>query len=292
MQLRQLRITRPRIEFGRGKFRGRFIDLVCAPQSSPLLEIGIGCDKNSAYQTLHHVLLTLSKIIAPVIPFTAEAIYRNLKAPLTDAPESVHLCAWPSVDETLRDDGLVREVQGVLACVSLGHAARKESKIKVRQPLSKVLVQAPGDAARGWVTNWRETILDELNVKELELLDDAGDLVRYSLKANLPKLGKKLGKRMGAVRQVLESASEDETRRIGEAVGRGESVTIEIEGEALELAADEILVSTEQKGGYSFAADGGWAVAMDTTLTPELELEGLARDFIRASSKCAQGSGL
>ncbi len=194
-------------------------------------------DKNSAYQTLHHVLLTLSKIIAPVIPFTGEAMYRNLKAPLQDAPESVHLCAWPSVDEALRDDELVREVEGVLACVSLGHAARKESKIKVRQPLSKVLVQAPNTVARTGIENWRDTILDELNVKDLELLDDAGDLVRYSLKANLPKLGKKLGKRMGAVRQVLENASEPEARRIGEAVGRGESVTIEVDGENLELAA-------------------------------------------------------
>ena len=239
-------------------------------------------DKNSAYATLHHVLITLSKLIAPVIPFTAEAMYRNLKAPLQDAPESVHLCAWPSVDESLRDDDLVREVEGVLACVSLGHAARKESKIAVRQPLSKVLVQTPDDAARGWIENWRDTILEELNVKELELLDNAGDLVRYSLKANLPKLGKKLGKQMGAVRQVLENASEPETRRIGEAVGRGESVTIEIEGEALELAADEVLVSTEQQSGFSFAQEGGWAVAIDTTLTPELVQEGLARNFIRA----------
>src|SRR4028119_392955 len=143
-------------------------------------------DKQAAYGTLHHVLLTVCKLIAPVIPFTAEALYQNLKRPLPDAPESVHLCEWPQVDESLRDDALLREVEGVLQAVSLGHAARKTSEIKVRQPLARVLIQAPTPEHRSGIENWRDTILDELNVKDLELLDDAGELVSYSLKANLP----------------------------------------------------------------------------------------------------------
>jgi isoleucyl-tRNA synthetase len=249
-------------------------------------------DKDAAYATLHHVLLQLCKLMAPVIPFTAEEMYQNLKRPLRDAPESVHLCAWPQVDEALRDDDLVRAVAGVRACVSLGAAARKESKVKVRQPLPQVLVQAPSDEARQWIESSREVILEELNAKSLELLDDAGDLVSYSLKANLPKLGKKLGKRMGAVRQVLEGASPEEARRIGEASRRGEAVTIEVEGEALELAADEVLVSTQQQSGYSFASENGWSVAIDTALTPELILEGLARDFVRAIQNARKEAGL
>jgi isoleucyl-tRNA synthetase len=249
-------------------------------------------DKADAYSTLHHVLLSLSKIVAPAIPFTAEAMYRNLSRPLANAPESVHLCAWPAVNDGLRDDNLVREVEAVLECVSLGHAARKESKVKVRQPLSKVLVQAPGASARGWVDNWRPTILDELNVKGLELLDDAGDLVTYSLKANLPLLGKKLGPKMKAVRQVLEGADAEEARRIGTAVQRGENVEIEVEGEKLALAAAEVLVSTQQASGYSFASGDGWSVAIDTTLSPELELEGAARDFIRAVQSARKEAGL
>jgi isoleucyl-tRNA synthetase len=192
----------------------------------------------------------------------------------------------------LRDDNLVREVEGVLEAVSLGHSARKESKVRVRQPLPQVLVQAPSNDARAWIENWRETILDELNVKDLALLDDAGDLVTYSLRANLPKLGKKLGKKMGAVRQVLENAAPEESKRIGQAVKRGESVQIELEGEPLTLEAEEILVTTQQASGYSFASEGGWSVAMDTTLTPELEIEGAARDFIRAVQNARKEAGL
>ncbi len=249
-------------------------------------------DKAAAYSTLHHVLLTISKLVAPSIPFSAEAMYRNLSRPLQDAPASVHLCAWPQVDEGLRDEALVREVEGVLECVSLGHAARKNSTVRVRQPLSQVLVQAPSSQARQWIENWRETILDELNVKALVLLDDAGDLVTYSLRANLPKLGKKLGKKMGAVRQVLEGASAQEARLIGETVKRGESVQIEVEGEPLTLEAEEVLVATQQASGYSFASRDGWSVAMDTTLTPELEIEGMANDFIRAVQNARKDAGL
>ena len=239
-------------------------------------------DKAAAYSTLHHVLLTLSKVIAPVIPFSAEMMYRNLKAPLQDAPESVHLCAWPQVDETLRDEALLREVEGVLQCVSLGHAARKESGVKVRQPLSRVLVQAPSDEARRGIENWRDTILDELNAKDLQMLESAGDLVEYSLKANLPKLGKKLGKQMGAARAAFENASPDDARRIGEASTRGEDFTLQVGDETMTFAPDEVLVQTEQKSGYQFASENGWAVALDTQMTPELLDEGFARDFIRA----------
>jgi isoleucyl-tRNA synthetase len=239
-------------------------------------------DKTAAYRTLHEVLLTLCQLIAPVIPFTAEEMYQNLKSPLQDAPESVHLCAWPQVDESLRNDALVREVEGVLQATSLGHAARKDSKLKVRQPLRKVLVQAPSPELRAGIENWRETILDELNVKELELLDDTGDLVTYSLKANLPKLGPKFGKQIGAIRSALENASPEDAKRIGEAVRRGESTSIVVNSQTIELAADEVLVSTQQQSGYQFASENGWSVALDTALDEDLLDEGVARDFIRA----------
>jgi isoleucyl-tRNA synthetase len=248
-------------------------------------------DKQNAYRTVHKVMLTLTRLIAPVIPFTAEAMYQNLRRPLADSPESVHLCPWPVVDEGLRDDALLREVNGVLQAVSLGHSARRESDVRVRQPLARVLVQAPAPEARPWLHAWRDTILEELNVKELELLDDAGDLVSYSLKANLPKLGKKLGKQMGAVRAVLESASPEEARRIGEASRRGESFSIRVGDEEMELAADEVLVQTQQQSGYSFAIENGWSVAIDTTLTPELQDEGVARDFVRAIQSARKDAG-
>ena len=249
-------------------------------------------DKAGAYRTLHHVLLTLAKLIAPVIPFTAETIYRNLASPLTDAPESVHLCAWPKVDEKLRDDELVAQVAGVLQAVSLGLSARKDSKIRARQPLAKALIQAPDAAGRAAIEAWRETILDELNVKTIELLEDAGDLVTYSLKANLPVVGKKFGKRVGALRKVLEGATGEEAKRIGQAVKNGESVQIELEGETVTLEPNEILAETQQGSGYSFASEGGWSVALDTTLTRELEDEGWVRDLVRGVQQARKDAGL
>ncbi|MBW3636556.1 MAG: isoleucine--tRNA ligase [Armatimonadetes bacterium] len=248
-------------------------------------------DKNAAYATLHHVLLTLSKLIAPVLPFSAEYIYRNLSLPLQNAPESVHLCAWPVVGDILRDDALVAQVEGVLQAVSLGLSARKDSKIRARQPLSKALIQAPDANGRAAIEAWRETILDELNVKEIELLDDAGDLVSYSLKANLPVVGKRFGKGVGALRQLLENAEPGEAKRIGESVKRGEAVEIELNGEKHTLEPNDILVSTQQQSGYSFASEGGWSVALDTTLTDELILEGLARDFVRGVQEGRKKAG-
>ena len=249
-------------------------------------------DKQNAYRTLHHVLLVLCKLVAPVIPFSAESIYRNLSAPLQNAPESVHLCAYPKVDEKWRDDNLVSQVEGVLQAVSLGLAARQDSKIRARQPLSKALIQAPNAVGRAGIEAWRDTIMDELNVKEIELLDDAGDLVTYSLKANLPVVGKRFGKQVGALRQALEGAAPGEAKRIGEAVKRGENVEIELNGETVTLEPNDILASAQQQSGYSFASDNGWSVALDTTLTPELELEGLSRDFVRAVQQSRKDSGL
>jgi isoleucyl-tRNA synthetase len=218
-------------------------------------------------------------------------MFQNLKAPLAEAPESVHLCGWPLIDFDLENPELVREVEGVLQVTSLGHAARKDSKLKVRQPLRKVLVQAPSPELRQGIENWRDTILDELNVKELELLDDAGDLVSYSLKANLPKLGPKFGKQIGAIRNALENASPEDAKRIGEAARRGESSSIVVNGETLELAPDEVLVSTQQQTGYQFASENGWSVALDTTLDEDLIDEGIARDFIRGIQQARKDAG-
>ncbi len=248
-------------------------------------------DKQAAYQTLHHVLLTLCKLIAPVIPFTAEAMYQNLKKPLQDAPLSVHLCAWPQSDTALADEKLIAEVEAVLQATSLGHKARKESKVKVRQPLPRVLIQAPPEDKAALET-WRETILDELNVKSMELLDDAGDLVTYKLRANLPKLGPKFGKQIGAIRGALENAAPDDAKRIGNAARRGESFNIEVNGQTLTLEADEVLVQTQQQTGYSFASEGDWAVAIDTTLNEDLSDEGYARDFVRGVQDARKTAGL
>jgi isoleucyl-tRNA synthetase len=249
-------------------------------------------DKADAYRTLHHVLLTLCKLIAPVLPFSAEAMYRNLSAPLKDAHESVHLCPWPQPNEAWRDDALVAAVAGVMQAVSLGHSARKSSLVRNRQPLAKVLIQAPDEAGRASVLLLREALLEELNVKDVELLADAGDLVSYSLKANLPRLGPRLGRGIGAVRLALEGADAAGARAIADAVRRGESVTLSVAQESLILEPEDVLVTVHQQSGYSFASEGGWSVALDTTLTQELLDEGLARDFVRAVQQARKAGGL
>jgi isoleucyl-tRNA synthetase len=131
-----------------------------------------------------------------------------------------------------------------------------------------------------------------LNVKSLELLDDAGDLVTYKLRANLPKLGPKFGKQIGAIRGVLENASPEEAKRIGGAARRGESFTVDLNGQTLTLEADEVLVQTQQQTGYSFAGEGDWAVAIDTTLNEDLSDEGYARDFVRGVQDARKAAGL
>lgn len=249
-------------------------------------------DKRAAYQTLHYCLLTLSKLIAPVIPFTAEAMYRNLSQPLANMPESVHLCAWPQVDAALEDESLVREVQGVLQAVSLGHAARKESKVKVRQPLAKLFVQAPSAEAAAAVLKWRDTILEELNVKALELLKDTGEFVSYTLKPNLPKLGPRFGKKLGVIKGALEGAAPADAKRIAESARTGENFTLNVAGEELELGPEDVLVQTHQQTGYSFASENGWAAALDTNLDEDLVDEGLARDLVRGIQELRKKIGL
>ena len=122
-------------------------------------------------------------------------------------------------------------------------------------------------------------------------MDDAGDLVSYSLKANLPRLGPRFGKQMGAIRQALENASSADAKRIGEAARAGQSTPVEVNGETIELEAEDILVSTVQQSGYQFASENGWSVALDTSLNEALIDEGIARDFVRAIQASRKDSG-
>ena len=247
-------------------------------------------DKAQAYRTLHHVLLTLCKLIAPVIPFTAETIYRNLSSPLADAPESVHLCAWPVVDESLRDDELVAQVAGVLKLASLGHSARKKANIRARQPLSTLVVKTPTDGllVKG-VEDWKEAILEELNIATISFQDSID--VDYAIKPNLPKLGPKYGKMMRDISSVLQNISEEEARRIGIASRLGENFTLKVKDDLLELSPDDVLVQTVEQDGFSFLSDDTWSVALDTTLTPTLEDEGWVRDLVRGVQQARKDSG-
>ena len=234
----------------------------------------------SAYSTLHYALVTVTQLTAPFTPFLAEELYRNLVLSIApDAPESVHLSEWPKVDESLAAPALVGEMDAVLRVVSLGRAVRGQSGMRQRQPLPKVLLRARTAEQTAALGRFEGQIKEELNVKEVELLDQYAELVSYQLRPNLPVLGKKFGKAVPQVRAALQQADASEVAR---AVRDGKFFEVVTpEGERYELGPDEVLVDAKSPEGYAAMEEAGYLVAFDTTLTRELELEGLARDLVR-----------
>ncbi len=237
-------------------------------------------DKNAAYATLYHVLVTLSQLLAPFTPFVTEVMYQNLvRSVAPDAPESVHHCAWPQADaeflaasqDLLARMGLARQV------VTLGHAARAQANIKVRQPLGQVVVFAPGKTEE--LVAMQDLILDELNVKELDLAREAGELVSYRLLPVNRVLGPKYGPLFPKVRAGLSAVADPAAA--ANRLAAGQSLTLEVEGDTIELTPDEVLVQTEAREGLAVLSEGGVTVALDTSLTPELLAEGLAREVVR-----------
>ncbi|HZP96209.1 MAG TPA: isoleucine--tRNA ligase [Candidatus Limnocylindria bacterium] len=241
-------------------------------------------DSLAAYQTLYEALTTLTRLFAPVMPFIAEAMYQNLvRRAVPGAPASVHHTAYPVFDEKRIDDDLERRMRAARRVVELGRAARARAKTKVRTPLPKlVAVFDQGDRDRGALDGQEELasiIKDELNVKALEIREDAEGLVREVVKPDLKVLGPKLGKDLPKVRAAL---AEGRYQRKGG--------TIAVEG--FELAPDEVLVSHEGESGHAVARETGLVVALDTAITPELEAEGLARELAHKLNDLRKDAGL
>jgi isoleucyl-tRNA synthetase len=237
-------------------------------------------DKRAAYATLYHVLVRLSKLLAPFTPFVTEVMYQNLVRSVdAAAPESVHHCDWPVADvgaiaasqELLDQMALARQV------VTLGHAARAQANVKVRQPLGQVVVVAPGRADD--LAAMRDLIVDELNVKDLEVAREAGELVHYRLLPVNQVLGPRFGKLFPKVRAALSAVADPAAAAA--ALEAGQSLTLNVDGQAVELAPDEVLVQTEARAGLAVLSEGGVTVALDTELTPDLLAEGLAREVVR-----------
>ena len=231
-------------------------------------------DKQAAYATLYEVLVNLAKVLAPVLPFMTEAMYQNLVRSVdADAPESIHHCAYPVVDESLVDHALLDDVALSRAVVTLGHSIRASSNLKVRQPLGKAIVVVAHDRQDS-VRRTADIIADELNVKSVELAEDEAALVTYKLLPDNRKLGPKFGPRFPQVRAALQSA---DSLAVAHAVRSGQSVTL---GE-FALAPDEILVTPQPREGFAIASEGGVVVALNTYVTPELKQEGQAREVVR-----------
>jgi isoleucyl-tRNA synthetase len=242
-------------------------------------------DKQAAYETLWTCLATLNRLMAPLVPFLAEEMYQNLVCSgLPGAPESVHLCDWPAVDEALIDRELSASVRLVQRLTSLGRAARAKANLKVRQPLAAVHVKLQSQDEAKTVRQLADQVIEELNVKALHVIEDESEFFEYTVRPNLPVLGPRLGSDVGRVQRGLAQA--DKAALVRE-VAAGRPVTID----GIELQPDELLVSMTGKPGYAVAEEAGYAVAVTTEVTPELADEGLARELVRRIQEMRKSAG-
>jgi isoleucyl-tRNA synthetase len=242
----------------------------------------------AALRTLHEVLETVTRLLAPLVPFITERVWQDLVVPVTaEAPESVHLSSWPTADEALINPDLSAQMALVRRLVELGRATRAESGVKTRQPLSRALVAAAGFESLG--AELRGQIAEELNVSELASLSEVGgSLVDTTAKANFRALGKRFGK---GVQAVAKTIAEADAATLSAALRDG-SASVVVDGETVPLSADEVIITETPREGWSVASDSGATVALDLEITPALRRAGLARDAIRLIQEARKNSGL
>ena len=235
---------------------------------------GMEQDKINAYMTLYTALVNVAKAAAPMIPFMTEDIYRNLVCSIDkSAPESVHLCDFPTVDEAHIDKELEANMDEVLKIVVMGRAARNAANIKNRQPIANMMVKAPKELD----SYFTEIIRDELNTKNVTFTEDAGSYVSYNFKPQLKTVGPKYGKLLGGIRQALGGL--DGRAAMAELKQEG-ALHLDINGQSVVLLEDDLLIETAQTEGYETEQDGDITVVLDTTLTPELIEEGFVRELV------------
>ena len=241
---------------------------------------GLDNDKVAAYLTLYECLSTLITLLAPFVPFMTEELYQNLVRGVNEnAPISIHLNDWPVANEELIDEQLTGETQLVMRIVGLGRAAREKAQIKVRQPLNALYVRVPTLAEEEALMRLSNQVLEELNIKRLELISNESDMLTYTLKPQVKVLGPKYGplvqKILAAFRNLNERGLNEAAKQLNE-TGK---LTFTIEGQQVELTSDEIEVSSTARPGFVTAEERGYIVALETTITPELREEGLVRDL-------------
>jgi isoleucyl-tRNA synthetase len=237
-------------------------------------------DKEAAYQTLYGTLVTLSQLLAPFVPFISEVIYQNLVRSVDgNAAESVHHRRWPQLEPSLLDEDLLAEMDLAILVAALGRSARANGQItKLRQPLARARVHVGTEQEKIDLSGLADLLKDEINVKEIEIVKEVGELVHYRLLPVNRILGPKYGQLFPKIRRALEAVDADAAVA---QLHAGQNLALEVDGRMIELSPDEVLIQTQAAGGYAIASERGVTVAVDTTITPELAREGLARDVVR-----------
>lgn len=236
-------------------------------------------DKADAYWTLYETLLQVSKLIAPFVPFLSETLWRHLAQPFgSSVLKSVHLCDYPSAASERIDEGLSESMELLREIASLGRAARAESKLKVRLPLSRVEVVLTDDTQIAWLKSHDELVREELNVKSVQYTTDGDQYVQYTIVPNFKLLGPKVGRRVPAVKKALQEA---DGNLLLQSLQNDGVVTLELGDGSLQLTSEEVEVRLQAKQGWAAAQGPNCVVVLNTEVTDELRREGVAKDLVR-----------
>ena len=236
-------------------------------------------DKQAAYSTLYTALVTVSKLLAPAMPFLADELYQNLVRPVDEsAPESVHLAQWPEVLPEMIDESLNQDMSLVMRLVSLGHSARQKANRKVRQPLAEAAFSVGNASERRAVEVYADLFMDELNVKQVRLLNASTEALSHSVKPLPKQLGQKYGNKFPAIQKAILAMNAEEASR---PLLVGLPLRVQANGETFDVLPEEVEVKSLAREGFAVAEEGPYVAALVTELTPELVSEGLAREFVR-----------
>lgn len=249
-------------------------------------------DAACAYLTLYDVLVTMAKLIAPIAPFFSESLYGNLTKDQTDAAASVHMADWPTARGGVVEQDLIDAMEVVLRISSLGRTARTKAGVKIRQPLARLLVRVAQPSERAVIEKYKAIIQEELNINAIEFIarEDESAYFSYSLRPNLPVVGKRLGKRIPLIRQQL--ADPAVVQKAVAAILAEQPVMIELDGVEETFTADDFLLDVESGGDFAATNDADYFVALDLELTPALIEEGRVRELIRHVQELRKKAGL
>ena len=248
----------------------------------------MNADKQAAYETLYECLLSLSQLMSSFAPFYSDWLFQNLTETGDSTIESIHLTDWATAETALINKELEESMDLAQTISSLVHSLRKKEKMKVRQPLQRILIPVLSAKIQAQIQHVEELIKSEVNIKTIEYINDASGILVKSVKPNLPLLGKKLGPKMRFVVAAINSWGQEQIASIE----RDGKINVELEGENFELLLEEVLISSQDIPGWSVASDAGVTVALDVTLTEELKQEGIARDLVNRIQNLRKDLGL